>query len=246
MALIKNAQADRMVRGAIVLDLGDVARQAEQVVQQAREEAGRIVARGRAEAQTLIDAAAEKGLAEGLAKGLIEGRAEGERTGREQVIEQFTTQMQQLSEAWTGQIVKWEADRADMLRAGREDVLALALAMGECVVRRIANIDPSVIEDQLAEVLAVVSRRTAATVRVNPEDRPVLQAVMPQLMQQLERSGEVSLTDDPQITRGGCVVTTAGGRIDATLEKQLERIVEALLPEKDRLLKPATHETGHS
>jgi flagellar biosynthesis/type III secretory pathway protein FliH len=38
------------------------------------------------------------------------------------------------------------------------------------------------------------------------------------------------LAEDEAIGRGGCVVATADGHIDATLRTQLDRIVQTLLP----------------
>jgi flagellar biosynthesis/type III secretory pathway protein FliH len=38
------------------------------------------------------------------------------------------------------------------------------------------------------------------------------------------------LRDDPLVERGGCVLSTGKGVIDATLEKQIERIADVLLP----------------
>ncbi|MCZ6543679.1 MAG: hypothetical protein O6768_08445, partial [Planctomycetota bacterium] len=77
MALIKNTEAAGFVRQGVVLDLGDLNRQAERVLEQARAEAQRIVEHSQAEAQELVAQAAQRGHAEGKEQGLTEGREQG-------------------------------------------------------------------------------------------------------------------------------------------------------------------------
>jgi flagellar assembly protein FliH len=232
MALIKNANAELLMRDAIALDLGDLSHQAQRIIDEARRESRQIIEQARAEAQRLIDTADQIGHAEGLERGMAEGRAAGEQAARQAVIEQFTPQVQGLVERWTAAIDSWEQDRQRMLTAARQDVLAMGLAIGRRVAHRLPKVDQSVIEDQLVEALSLLTRPSAVSVRVHPDDAKLMEQVMPALRQRMEHAHEISLIEDESIDRGGCVLSTAAGRIDATLHRQLDRIVEALLPDR--------------
>lgn len=229
MALIKNKQADRLQSRAFT-DLGDLKRQAEQVLEAARVEAGKILEQARAEAARLVEQAGPRGFAEGRETGMIEGREEGRRLGREATLAEFGPRLEHLTASWTEAVAALESRRNDMLLAAREDVLAFALAMGGKIARRVIDADPSVVKDQVAEALALVSEPTGVVVLINPQDRKLVESVLDELCERIGRSGHVELKDDPQVERGGCVIATGKGRIDATIDRQIERVVEALLP----------------
>ncbi len=232
MALIKNVHADRLAKQAVVLDLGDLGRQADRILGDARRAAERVTAAGRAEAQKLIDSAADRGYQQGHERGLQEGREAGEREGRARAVQKFEPQLEQLINAWTAALERWETDRGEMLLAAREDVVRFAVAVAQKVVMRVVKADSTVIEDQLAEALALLSRPTTIVVSVHPHDRPIVEAVLPRLVSRFQQCEQASVRDDETLTPGGCVVATAGGRIDAAIETQLDRIARTLVPDQ--------------
>jgi flagellar assembly protein FliH len=65
-----------------------------------------------------------------------------------------------------------------------------------------------------------------ATIRLNPEDYTVV-------AHDGERwgGGQVTVVPDPAVARGGCLVESEFGRIDASIERQLEEMSRALLGE---------------
>jgi flagellar biosynthesis/type III secretory pathway protein FliH len=230
MALIKNAKSDRLVRDAIVLDMGDLARQAERMLSAARRESDEISASARVEAQRLIDSADARGHVQGLERGLLEGRQAGEAAGRAEALRQWLDRIAQLTQAWSEALAGWESNRATMHQQACEDVIAFALALARKVVMRMPQSDPTIVRDQLAAALAMVSRPTAIEIRVHPADRALAEQVLPDLMESLKECAHASVAPDASMTPGGCIVMTAGGRVDASIETQLERIAEALVP----------------
>ena len=53
---------------------------------------------------------------------------------------------------------------------------------------------------------------------------------MPQLIESFGQFKSMRVVDDPNIGRGGCILIHEHGRLNATLETQLRRAVELLLP----------------
>ena len=229
MALIKNRHVGGLVTRGFQ-DLGDLEKQAAGIVEAARVEAAHMIQEAQTQAATLVGEAAPRGFAEGREQGLAEGREEGCRLGREEALGQYTTELASLAESWTAAIEVFEADRRATLQTAREDIVELALAMGGRIARRVIEADPAVVQDQVAEAISLVTAPSGMTISINPDDRKLVQAVLPALCERLQKSGHVELRDDPDVERGGCVLSTGKGVIDATLEKQIERIAEVLLP----------------
>jgi flagellar assembly protein FliH len=230
MPVIKATNSSRLTRDAIVLDLGDLDRQGRAILSQAASEAERILSDARAEAQKLIDAADARGFEEGLERGIAEGTKQGKAAAHEQTLVELRAQLQDITRSWSEALERWNADRAQMLVAAREDVLAFALAMGRKVIYRELQLDATIIQDQLAAALALLVKPTAAVIRIHPDDRPLVEAALPDLLARFPHCEHLTLRDDPATTRGGCIVAVEGGRIDATIETQLQRIVDTLLP----------------
>lgn len=230
MPLIKNAQSARLINSAVVLDLGDLDRQAQRILENAKAKARKTLDEAKEKSDKLIANADAVGHAQGLKRGLEEGREQGRKEGHEQAIAELRPQLQQIVESWTAALEQWEASRSEMLLSAKEDALAFAVAMGEKIIFRTIEVDPSIVEDQLADALALLSQPSAVTITVNPADRDLVEEVLPELMRSADACKHASVSNDPEITRGGCIVRTAGGEVDATIETQLDRIVEAVLP----------------
>lgn len=232
MALIRQANAARASRDAIVLDLGDLMRQGEAVKARAREEAARIVAEAKAERDRLVSGAAERGHKEGYGRGLEEGRIEGQADGREAAIIEFRDRLNKIETVWIAALRKFEQDRDAMMLSARQDILALAVAMGEAVTRRKIEIDPEVVVSQLTALLERVTAPTRLTIRIHPDDRATLERVVAGIMDRFGRSPQVDIVDAPELDRGSVVATTDSGcGVDASIRTQLDRIVQVLLPQ---------------
>ncbi|MHC4429461.1 MAG: FliH/SctL family protein [Planctomycetota bacterium] len=229
MGLIKNTDARRVVKHGFQ-DLGDLKQQAEQLLVEARAEARRIVDEARSRAEAIIAESEPRGYTDGKQRGLGEGREEGRRRGHEEAINEQRSRLQQLVPSWTEALESFEAQRNDLLLAAREDVLELALTMGGKITHRVIEAEPGVVTDQMAGALALVSGASAVTVSVNPKDRKLAESVLGEVVAKIGTCTHVELREDDQVSPGGCLLTTGTGRIDATIDRQIERVVDTLLP----------------
>ena len=247
MPLIKNTQSSRLLKNAMVLDLGDLKKQGERILERARGEANAILAEARAEAKRLIDAADERGYQQGLERGLAEGREAGRAEGREAALKELKPQLEEINAAWRQTLSDWEQQRSTMLLTAREDVLSFAFALGEQIVRRVIEYDPAVVNNQLAECLSVLAGPTSIAIHVNPEDRPIIEEALPGLWSELDQKIHATVLEVPEMHRGGCRISFKGGHIDATLERQIERLAIALLPWADPpVAEPVEEAPGHA
>ncbi len=237
MAVIKQQYAAPLLKEAIVLDLGDVGRQAARLMAAAEDKAKRMVADAEARARQIIASAEqqgqERGHQEGFAKGLAEGTQQGLQQGHEQAYTQANDMLQQLQQAWIAALQQWESSQKGFDKEARESVLELALRLTEKLVHRVVQVDSAVVLDQISMALAHVIGDTQVIVRISPQDRPVIEENLPALLAEFPNLTHARLVDDADIHPGGCVVTYGQGRIDGTLEMQLARAVELILPEPE-------------
>lgn len=230
MAVIKHAERDRLARHAVVLDLGDLRRAAEALEAEAKAKARSIVEEAEAERRRLIDGAAEEGRRAGHAEGLAAGLAEGRAQGREEALARHAEEFRRLAESWSLALAEFERRREDLLLDARGQVIALAVAIAERITRRVIRLDATVVQDQLRAALGLAVNPSRLVVRSHPDDAALLREVMSGLADRLGGGEHASFETDESLSRGSVVLAMDHGEVDASIETQLNRIVEALLP----------------
>lgn len=231
MAVLKKSDAESAVRGAIVLDLGDLGDQGRRIRQRAQADAHKIRLEAEAERRKLIKGAAEEGRREGFEQGRAEGFAQGQEQGRAEARAEAAARMQTLDAAWARALDALGASQDAWREAARAGVVNLALDIATRITRRVVEIDPRAVEGPLEAALELVAMNTRAIVCVHPADEAAVRDALPRLARRFDAAKDAELSVDETVTRGSCRVRTAGGGvIDADLELQLERIVSALKP----------------
>jgi flagellar assembly protein FliH len=243
MPVIKHQTSPMLLKEAIVLDLGDLSRQAARMRAAAEQQAASILEAAQQQCQQMIRESTAKGLAEGQAKGYAQGLKDGREQGKAQTIQEWTDKLEQMHQAWSDVAGQWDALRRQMESEARQTVLQLAVMIAERVVHRVVEVDDGVIVDQVAAALGHVLRPLDPTVRIHPDDRPALQEALPQLLAEFNQFQHVHLVDDDAVARGGCVVTYGQGAIDAQLDTQMQRILDLLIPDESGTLGLTSDET---
>jgi flagellar assembly protein FliH len=231
MAVIRQSEAHRIVKDAIVLDLGDLSRQAEGVRTRAKADAEAMLTKAAAERSKLISGAREEGLAQGLAKGRAEGFEAGKKQGYDAALAERRELLKKLDAAWAAALEEFSRERDRMLLEARQDVLRLAVLMGERVTKRKVELDPTVIVGQMEAVLTLLAKPTRLTVAIAPGDEALAREAMPEMMAKFSAAQHIDLIVDASMQPGSCVArTAAGGTFDASIPAQLDRMVAALMP----------------
>lgn len=233
MPVIKANTSGSFTKDAVVLNLGDLGREATRLRMEAEAKAAHILSEAEQRAAELTRDAAAKGFDQGHGQGHEQGLAEGRRQGGDAALDETREQLQQLQTAWSDVAEQWDSQRRQMAREARSAVIQFALTLAEKLLHRVIKVDPSIIVDQVGNALAHVLRPLDVTVRIHPGDRPWLERAMPDLLAEFNQFEHVGLVDDPNIGSGGCVVTYGQGEIDATIETQLQRVIDLILPDEE-------------
>ncbi len=243
MAVIKRADAETHMHRCVTLDLGDLDRRGQMLREAATAEAERVVREAHAERARLLSDAAEVGRAQGHAEGYAAGKTEGIEQGRAEALAEFREKLSKLDAAWSEAMAMFLKQRETMLIEAKRGAVELAVAIAERVVHREIELDPTVVEDQLRELLGLVTAPATLIVRVHPEDEALVREVLPKLREQFVGGIHVRLQTDSSVQRGSCAARTLGGAsIDASIQTQLDRLVRDLLPDRpdDPAIDPPT------
>lgn len=115
--------------------------------------------------------------------------------------------------------------RNDMIRHTEKQMVQLALAIARRVVHREVSLDADLLVTMMRVALERVSDAAKVTVRLNPADHQRVAAALPGAT----AGGQVTLTADGRVPRGGCKVESEYGDIDAGVDAQIQEIARALL-----------------
>ncbi|MFI4862155.1 MAG: FliH/SctL family protein [Phycisphaerales bacterium JB063] len=230
MPVLKAQLAPPAMKEAIVLDLGDLGAQAAKIRMRAEAEAERLIEEAHAKAASIVAEREADADARGYAAGLERGRAEGQEQGKAQALTDAQEEIARLTSAWSDVSTQWESQRVAMERDARQSVTAFALRAVEKIVHRVIETDPDTVTRQVGAALEMVLSQHDIVVRIHPDDRVRIEDTLPRLVTNIGGLGHVLIADDPDIGPGGCALAFGSGHIDATIEKQLERITDLLLP----------------
>jgi type III secretion protein L len=120
------------------------------------------------------------------------------------------------------------AARDARLAAAEREVAALALAVARRLLGRELAQHPSTVADLAARAIAAARDRREVTLRVNPADADAIRGAAGRLEALLARAPGLRIREDAGVERGGAVVETEAGRVDARIESQLAALARAL------------------
>jgi flagellar assembly protein FliH len=149
------------------------------------------------------------------------GYAAGERAGLEAGNTRAEAMLRRLAET----IDELKALRATMVRQTEQQMVQLALAIARKILRREAVVDHDLLVAMARVALERVGESGTATIRLNPEDY----GATVQRHSDHWAGARVQVVADPAVSRGGCLVESEFGFVDASVEAQFEQVAQALL-----------------
>ncbi|MGP1346395.1 MAG: FliH/SctL family protein [Phycisphaerales bacterium] len=231
MGLIRQKDATTLLPDAVVLDLGDLARQGDALIARARAQADRIVSEARAERDRLLATASADGRARGLEEGHREGLEKGSAQGRQEALVSVRARAAEVGEGWGGCLERFERAREEMCSAVRDELVRFAVAFAERVTRRAIALDARAIEPIMEEAIGLVVGCGKIAVRISGEDMPLAREILGDVLDRIGCSDGVELVEDASLSHGSCVVRTESGSVDATVETMIGRMSALLLPD---------------
>jgi flagellar assembly protein FliH len=171
-------------------------------------EAADVVAQAHAEADRIRAMAHQQGL--------IAGRAEA------------LTAVQPAAEAFAEAARELSATTADLAERCELAAVDLALRIAEQALGAAVKVEPERIVDVVRGALRRLVERERVLLMVNPEDLELVRDNIERLVQELGGIESCEVQAERRVARGGAILRTEEGEVDATLETKLVRAREVL------------------
>jgi flagellar biosynthesis/type III secretory pathway protein FliH len=215
--------ADRL-RPAVLPELATVRRPAEAEAAAAEARAHARLREAEREAQALVEAARQRAAAL-----LQEGHREGQRRGRAEALQEAQARLRPLGPVLEAAARQLRALEEEFRTQGSEAIVSLALAVADRIVRGTLAHDPEATLRNVRAALAALPDPGGAVVRVHPEQHALLQEHRDELLGAAEGARAIRFQADPTVEFGGCIVDTPGSLVDATVARQLDEARRRLL-----------------
>jgi flagellar assembly protein FliH len=176
------------------------------------EECRQILESTRAEAEAKVLEAYEEGL------------RRGEEAGRKAFLDAAGRAAETLSAAGE----EMRAAREAFLTELEDRLIEVNRAVLARVLRRECQTDPSVMRRLLREVLLTLSGQERVKILVNPGDFDALNREAIGYLDEFDEIPRKEIVPDPGVESGGCMVETETLHVDASVQAQLDRILDAI------------------
>ena len=231
MGLIKRADIEQYTRDAYVMDLDDLESRGKAVVASANAEAESILGMAKAQRKKLLATAQKEGYDKGQRDGYGQGYIDGVVNGVEDAKKDRSVVLDGLINIWSDQLDEFELKRDMMLAQARSQVVELAAMLAQRIVHKTINVDTTVVLSQMEAILSTITESTRLVISVHPDDIAVMQHSMEEMIEKFVTCEHAQIVSDPTLIRGSVVAsTTSGGIIDSSINTQLERVLESILP----------------
>ena len=227
MGLIKSQSAPSALAP---FSMTDIAKQAAGILARAQSRADAMLIEAQQAAVELRQTARAEGLIAGQREGIAHGLKEGRETGRGQALDEQRNDLTAVVTTLTAACCEMNDRRREMEAGVLREVVDLALKIAARITKRQGELDPTLLERNLAESLKLVIGMHRLRIAIHPVQLATLTDALPRLKMEFPTLDHVELIEDPLIAPGGCRLLTRQGQIDATLDEQLNRIAADLFP----------------
>jgi flagellar assembly protein FliH len=193
---------DRAAQGGEAM-LRDAALRARELVANAQDRCGTIEAEARAR-----------------------GQAEGSAAGRTAVEAEFAQSVASLQSV----IDEARVQRQKIVESAEPELVKLAMSIAERIVHEQISLDPNVVLENVRQALTRLVGREVVTLRVNPADLDLIRAHRDTIATANDVE-HLRVVEDQRVDRGGVVVETDAGTIDAKVSTQIREARRTLLAE---------------
>ncbi len=187
--------------------------ESKRLLEEARQKAAQLEGEIRGRVETIGGEAREQGQAEGREAGFQEGKAEAQR-----LIDNLQ------------RIISAAIERRNLIIEESEtQVINLVLLIAKKVIKVISENQKNVVINNVVQALRKLKSRGEVVIRVNLADLELTSAHIADFMKMVENVKSITVLEDSSVDRGGCILETDFGQIDARISSQLSEIEERIL-----------------
>jgi len=176
---------------------------------------------------------------------LAEARADAERMRQDALDEGYAAGRHEalaaLEPALAALAAAAEQVKTEQVAAAAElerRAVELGLALAQKILAGALSVEPERVLDSVSGALRGIVERERIMIMVNPEDLEIVRGAMEELKGSLGGIEHCEVQSERRVARGGCIVRTAVGDVDARVETKLERASEVVAAALGRNARP--------
>ncbi|MBU0928893.1 MAG: flagellar assembly protein FliH [Spirochaetes bacterium] len=194
-----------------------IRREAESAAEKALREAEAKIQAFEAQAKARVDEVTKEAHKEGFDQGREEGFKEG-KLEVERLVDRLHVILDRAMDK-----------RAEILEQTEAQVVELVLLIARKVVKTISENQKNVVLSNIAQALRKLKTRSDVIVRVNIADLQLTTEHAKDFIEAAENAKKLAIVEDSGVDRGGCIIETDFGEIDARIQSQLHELEEKIL-----------------
>jgi len=220
------------------VDVDAIARRARDLIDTAEARAKALLNDAFARASELLADAEQRG-EELVASVQAEARAAGHAEG----IAASDREMSDMMSTMHNLVDMARVERHKLMESAEPELVRLAVGIAERVLHQQIALDRGVVVEMAKVAIARLVEKESITVRVNPGDLERMKEHRDELLE----AGDIKnyrIVEDQRVDRGGVLVETDGGTIDARISTQLNEAKRVLHIEDEVIVSPSDRETS--
>ncbi len=186
--------------------------EANSIIQNAKEQANMIIQDAKSQAAEVMESARSKGEEDGWEEGFSRGEEEVNRL------------ITRLNRILSSTIQK----RNEVLEEAESQIVDIIIAIARKVVKTITESHKNIIIEQVKDSIQKLKGRAEITIRINVEDLMMTTKHKKDFIQMVEGIENVKILEDNSVDKGGCIITTDFGSIDARISSQLSELEQKI------------------
>jgi flagellar assembly protein FliH len=208
-------------------------------------EAAQLIDQASADAQALLHDAQERALAivdeanrqageieaaakqDGFNQGVSDGRAAAQ------------AEMDEMLETMRGLIGMARIERHKIIEGAEPEIVRLAVTIAERILTQHIALDRNAVVEMVKSAISRLVSRETVTVRVNPADLATMREHREQLMA-MNDIDNLRVIEDQRVDRGGVLLETEAGTIDAKVSTQLREVRRLLAVDDPMTVSPSS------
>lgn len=189
------------------------------IIEEAERKAAEIVKKGQQEAKKLIEESklyCQTAFSQAEREGFIKGKEEGFEAGREEMA----TLIQEARKVLE-QTIK---QRQMILKSIEPEVAKLSISIAERIIQSQVSINQDIVLNLVRSALEKLKDREDVVIKVSPDDLEHVRSKKATFGRLVQGVKTFDIVGDAGVERGGCIIETNLGNVDAMISTQLAAV----------------------
>lgn len=152
-----------------------------------------------------------------------EGFAQGQKDG----LDLEKSKLEEMGKQYDALLMELRDLKMQIFQESEGEILRLIELVLRKIIGEERKINNAVIKHCITSASKFLTDKRKVRIIINPDDMEEVKRMLPDLSK-LTKGGNFQLTEDPSIGKGGCALETGFGKVNATIDDQLDEVIKVI------------------